>query len=235
MMYVPQSSRQACPDEQVFYSLISKDPVLSHFLETGNMQTNAHFTANKLYKDPDFLHFIAPFYEQAFTAAIIQCFNTGNTGMMSDITGNPILLDDGYQEKSYCTILDYLQEKQQKLLSIWNDLQLKNKIDTTELKNLASPTSISLLNYLPDEFEGFRSEYCNELVKLTRLLVRTDYDMAHELIINTLELHCLPQSRQRATICFQELQNIEEHAKPTGINQRPTFILLRLIAAMSKK
>ena len=231
MMDVPQSSRQTTPEEQAFYSCISHDPVLSAFLETGNLQSNAQFTSNKIYKDPRFLHFIAPVFEDAFTSAVIQCFRTGNTSMMNDIMANPILLDDEYQERSYCSILTFLQAKQQKLLSIWHALQLKHKIKPCDLEQLTSITTITLLNCLPDEFQWLRSEYCNELVKITRLLVKTDYQMALELITNARQLNCLPASQQRAEECYCELQNMDVNEK----HLRPAFVLLRYILAFSKK
>ena len=231
MMDVSQSSRQTSPEEQVFYSCISHDPVLSHFLETGNLQNNARFTRNTIFKDPRFLHFISPVFEDAFTSAVIQCFRTGNTDMMSNIMANPILLNDEYQERSYCTILIFLQAKQQKLISIWNNLQLKHKIKPSDLEQQASPTTITLLNYLPDEFQGLRSEYCNELVKITKLLVKTDYQTALELILNAKQLNCLPQSQQRAEECYRELQNMDDNEK----HLRPAFVLLRYILAFSKK
>ena len=231
MMDVPQSSRQTTPEEQAFYSYISHDPVLSHFLETGNVQNNAQFTPNKILKDPRFLRFISPVFEDVFTSAVIQCFRTGNTGMMSDIMANPILLDDEYQERSYCTILTFLQAKQQKLITIRNNLQLKHKIKPSDMEQQAGNTIITLLNYLPDEFQGLRSEYCNELVKITKLLVKTDYNMAFELISNARQLNCLPQSLRRAEECYCELQNMEANDK----HLRPTFVLFRYILAFSKK
>lgn len=231
MMDVPQSSRQTSPEEQAFYSFISHDPVLSTFLETGNLQSHAQFTANKIYKDPRFLHFISPVFEDVFTSAVIQCFRTGNTSMMNDIMANPILLDDEYQERSYCSILTFLQAKQQKLRSIWHTLQLKHKIKPSDLEPLTSSITITLLNYLPDEFQWWRSEYSNELVKITRLLAKTDYYMALELITNTIQLNCLPSSQQRAEECYRELLNVEANEK----HPRPAFILLRYILALSKK
>jgi hypothetical protein len=231
MMDVPQSSRQISPEEQAFYSFISHDPVLSHFLATGNLQSNAKFTANKIYKDPRFLRFISPVFEDAFTSAVIQCLRTGNTSMMGDIMANPILLDDDYKERSYCSILIFLQAKQQKLISIWNNLQLKHKVKPSDMEQQTSITTINLLNYLPDEFQGLRSEYCNELVKITRLLAKTDYHGASELIMNARQMNCLPQSQQRAEDCYRELLNMEANEK----HERPAFVLFRYILAFSKK
>jgi hypothetical protein len=231
MMDVPQSSRQTSPEEQAFYSSISHDPVLSNFLETGNLQSNAQFAPNKIYKDPRFLRFISPVFEDVFTSAVIQCFRTGNTGMMHDIMANPILLDDEYQERSFCSILTFLQAKQQKLITIWNTLQLKHKIKPSDLEQQTSIETITLFNYLPDEFQWLRSEYSNELVKITRLLVKTDYQMALELITNARQLNCLPASQQRAEDCYCELVNMEANEK----HLRPTFVLLRYILAFNKK
>jgi hypothetical protein len=228
MMYVPQSSRLTSSEEQVYLSFISNDPVLFHFLETGEIQSDDRFVQNDRYKSPDFLHFISQKYEAVFTAAIIRCFNTGNTGMMNALVSNPIFLDDEYQEKSYFTILNFLLAKQQKLLTIWNNLQLKKKIHSTDIEQ---QTTITLLNYLPDEFQGFRSEYCNELVKISKLLALTDPHLAIELIISTSKLNCLPQSRQRVLECYQQLQTME--IKPTPSENR--FTILRLIFAFSKR
>jgi hypothetical protein len=228
MMYVPQSSRLTSSEEQVYLSLVNNDPVLFHFLETGEIQSDDRFVQNDRYKSPGFLHFISQKYEAVFTAAIIQCFNTGNAGMMNALVNNPIFLDDEYQEKSYFTILNFLLAKQQKLLTIRNNLQLKKKIHSTDIEQ---QTTITLLNYLPDEFQGFRSEYCNELVKISKLLVLTDPPLAIELIISTSKLNCLPQSRQRVLECYQQLQTME--IKPTPAENR--FAILRLIFAFSKR
>jgi hypothetical protein len=227
MMYVPQSSRLTSSEEQAYQSLISNDPVLTHFLETGEIQSEDRFIQSDRYKFPDFLHFIAPQYEAVFTSAIIQSFNTGNTGLMSALMSNPILLDDEYQQKSYFTILSYLRERQQQLLTISNNLQLRNKINPADLD---LQITILLLNYLPDEFQGFRSEYSNKLVKISKLLSLTDIHLAIELIVNTSKLNCMPQSRQKVLECYQQLQTMD--IKPISENR---FAILRLIFAFNKR
>jgi len=228
MMYVPKSSRLTSTEEQAYLANISNDPALSNFLESGEMPGNAKFSQNDRYKSPGFLRFISAKYEAVFTTAVIQCFNTGNIDMMNALVNNPILLDDEHQQKSYFVILSFLREKQQKLITLWNNLQLKKKINSTDLEQ---QTTISLLNYLPDEFQGFRSEYCNELVKISKLLSLTDPHLAIELIINTSKLNCLPKSRQRVLECYQQLQTME--IKPTPLEHR--FTILRLIFAFSKR
>ena len=235
MKYVqPTLHQQANPEEQIFISVIKSDPALSSFLETGILSSNAKFLWQDVYKDPDFLHFISPGFEAVFTPAIIQCFTTGNTSMMNDLVTNPLLLDDVAEEKSFCTILNFLQEKQKQLLVIWNQLQLGTKINVAELEKLTGITTISLLNYLPHEFQAFRSEYCNELVKIAQLLVRKDPEMAHELIVHTRDLDCLPQSKQRVEDCYTAMQKMETTITRKSVSER-SAVWIRFFFLPAKK
>jgi hypothetical protein len=97
--------------EKAFRTLISNDPALSHFLETGFMHSNARFAKEAIYKDTAFLAFISPYFQPVYVEAIRAAFVLKDTNAMSDVAVNPILLDTGHRIQAFDQILVYLEEK----------------------------------------------------------------------------------------------------------------------------
>ncbi len=198
--------------EKSFRSFISNDPALSYFLETGSMRNNSRFSREEIYKDPAFLAFISPYFQDVYVKAIFRSFDLKDTNLMSDVAVNRILLDDAHKQQAFDQILAYLEEKKAKLVSLSNKLHLGEAISLLDLSDYAGIMIIANLNYLPVEFKEFRSAYGREILKVIQWLVSRDFQAALNMATDLRQLKCDPQTMHDADALYQQLENTSQKA-----------------------
>jgi len=198
--------------EKAFRSFISNDPALSYFLETGTLRKNAKFAKEELYKDPAFLAFISPYFEDIYVKAVFRCFDLKDTNLISDIAGNPLLLDDTHKTMAFGKITKLLEDKKARLISLSNNIQMGYQVDMIELSEQTGVMTICILNYLPVEFQAFRTTYGNEIVKLVRSLMTKDFNSARNIITDVRQLKADAQTTYDAEQIYQQMENAAQKA-----------------------
>jgi len=212
MKYEPSAGANISEQEKAFRSFISNDPALTFFLETGSMRKNGKFSKEEIYKDPAFLAFISPYFQDVYVKAILRAFDLKDTNLMSDVAANPILLDDAHKKQAFDQILAYLEEQKMKLISLSNKLHLGEAIALLDLSEYAGIMTIANLNYLPAEFQDFRSAYAREILKVIRWQVNRDFQAALNMATDLRQLKCDAQTTYDADALYQQLENASQKA-----------------------
>jgi hypothetical protein len=210
MKYEQSVAANISEQEKAFRTFISNDPALSYFLETGSMRKNAKFSREEIYKDPAFLAFISPYFQDVYVKAIFRAFDLKDTNLMSDVAVNPILLDDVHKSLAFDQILTYLEEKKAKLVSLVNKLQLGGPVGILDLSEYAGIITIANLNYLPVDFQEFRSAYSKEIVKAVRWLVSRDFSAALNIATDLRQLKCDAQTTYDNDALYQTMENASQ-------------------------
>ena len=212
MKYELSASATISEQEKAFRSYVSNDPALSYFLETGTLRKNAKFAAERVYKDPAFLDFMSPYFEDIYVKAVFRCFDLKDTNLISDIAANPLLLNDAHKKMAFDKIFKFLEEKKAKLVSLANSIQMGYHVDMIELSEHTGVMTICILNYLPVEFQAFRTEYGNEIVKLVRSLMTKDFNSARNIITDVRQLKADAQTTYDADELYQRIENAAQKA-----------------------
>lgn len=212
MKYEPSAGANISEQEKAFRSFISNDPALTFFLETGSMRKNGKFSREEIYKDPAFLAFISPYFQDVYVKAILRAFDLKDTNLMSDVAANPILLDDAHKKQAFDQIMVYLEEQKMKLVSLSNKLHLGEAIALLDLSEYAGIMTIANLNYLPAEFQDFRSAYAREILKVIRWQVNRDFQSALNMATDLRQLKCDAQTTYDADALYQQLENASQKA-----------------------
>ncbi|PWV46179.1 hypothetical protein [Chitinophaga sp. S165] len=210
MKYEQSVAANISEQEKAFRTFIGNDPALSYFLETGSMRKNAKFSKEEIYKDPAFLAFISPYFQDVYVKAILRAFDLKDTNLMSDVAVNPILLDDAHKTQAFDQIRRYLEEMKGKLVSLNNRLQLGGSVTITELSEHAGIMVIANLNYLPLEFQDFRSGYGKEIFKVVRWLVSRNFSAALNIATDLRQLKCDAQTTYDNDALYQTLENASQ-------------------------
>lgn len=212
MKYETSLDLNVSEQEKAFRSFISNDPALTYFLETGSMRKNAKFSREEIYKDPQFLAFIAPYFEDLYVKAVLRSFDTRDTNLISDVAANPLLLDDAHKQKAFSRILSFLEDKKTGLISYANKIQLGEGVNVITLSQYIGIINICILNYLPIEFQAFRTAYCKEIIKLARTLVSGHFNLALNIMTDTRQLKCDTQTTQEADALYLSLEEAAQKA-----------------------
>ncbi|MCF6404547.1 hypothetical protein L3C95_16745 [Chitinophaga filiformis] len=188
MQYERSASVNISEQEKTFRALISNDPALSYFLETGTMQPNAKFAEEVIYSDPAFLAFISPYFHEVYVNAITSAFDLEDTNLMGDINMNAILLDDAHRKQALDDILIYLEQRKAALELFHATLHMQGPINIFILAEHTSIDTIYNLNYLPAEFQEFRSDYAQVIMKVINSLANWYQSAAMTMITDLREL-----------------------------------------------
>ena len=212
MKYEQSVAANFSEQEKAFRTFISNDPALTYFLETGSMRKNAKFSKEEIYKDPAFLAFISPYFQELYVKAVFRAFDLKDTNLMSDIAANPILLDDAHKKQAFDQILAYLEERKAKMVSLSNKMQLGDTTVVLDLSEYTGIMTIANLNYLPVEFQEFRSAYAREIFKVIRTLISRDFSTALNIATDLRQLKCDAQTTYDADSLYQTLENAAQKA-----------------------
>ncbi|MEC5146463.1 hypothetical protein [Chitinophaga sp. 212800010-3] len=191
------------PGQLAFHQLISRDPVLLHFLETG--QITGFIAAEVRYSDDNFLTFISPYFEPVFTAAVLESFKKKNLQEMKWLFGGRLLMNGEYLTKCYRRIFRYgaVLEEQLKLYN--EELNDGGYVHMHVLWELANKTLIAQLNLLPEEFRSWRSDYGIAMINLALAAYGKHRDFAMDTILLVRELHTTDYVQERAEVRRNEL------------------------------
>lgn len=213
MKYVQPTTANISEQEKTFRAFVSNDPVLSYFLETGSIAANERFAKQEIYKDPAFVAFVSPYFQEAYVKAILSVLDQKDTNGMSDVAANPVLLDYGHRQKAFDQILVYLEEKKTKLASLHHKIIMHELTDFMELPDFTNIMTITNLNYLPGEFLEFRSAYAGVVVKVIKSIANQEMKMSLSMATNLRELTVDMQTSHDVIAVYKLLDNANEEQK----------------------
>ncbi|MCF6404549.1 hypothetical protein L3C95_16755 [Chitinophaga filiformis] len=188
MKYEQSATTNISEQEKAFRTYISADPALSHFLGTGDLQPNARFVKEEIYRDPAFLAFISPYFKEVYVEAVRRAFALKDMNLMSDVTANPLLLNGEHRLQAFDELLADLEERKTKLAAMHHKLVMYEPFEFTDLLEYTDVAIIGNMNYLPVEFLEFRSSYAALVVKTIKALVNRDLQTSLTMVCNLCEL-----------------------------------------------
>ena len=189
--------------ELIYHQQVAADPVLLHFLETGEM--TGRIADHVLYKDADFLLFIAPYYEPLFTVAILNSLEKQDVPTMEYLFSGPLLLDGEHITASYRRVLRYLKTMDNQLKATTESINNGAAYRWKYLVHYAQPTLIRLLNILPNEFNKWRSDYGISLINLALAIYTKDFKQGMKVLALAEALHTTDYVQERVQVRKKEL------------------------------
>lgn len=213
MQYEQSIAANISEQEMTFRTAISNDPVLLHFLQTGTIGSNERFTKQMIYKDPAFVTFISPYFQDAYVKATINALDLKDSNLMSAVAANPILLDYQHRQQASDQILVYLEEKKAKLAALHYKIIMHEPMDFMELPDFTNITTITNLNYLPGEFLDFRSAYAGVAMKVVKSIANQDIKMSLNMNTNLRELIVDMQTLQEIMEFYKIINSADNEQK----------------------
>jgi hypothetical protein len=156
-----------------YHNAIQQDEVLKRFVGQHQLDPDdPSFEDNPIYETEGFKRFIGPYFGAAFAANVIHLLQNPDFVAAKTLFAFPRLWDEESAQKHWQIIQKVLDEKLAGLKKAKeNPFSYGIKIDGRGEKAYFHPDLISILNFLPDSFEQFRTDYGSQLVDLAINLI----------------------------------------------------------------
>ena len=155
-------------DLKEFYLYLTSNKKLNEFLVNGNENVFNSFKQDSIFKLPDFVNFISPYYAPKFDKALSNAFENEDVGLLKSILKTSFLVSQSNVNTAYKTISNILQNRLAELSEIRTDIKNEESIydddDIHEVVDLVTeyfPTET--LNCLPNYFQSQILKIANEI------------------------------------------------------------------------
>jgi tetratricopeptide (TPR) repeat protein len=161
-------------DKRDFHLFIFENSDLNHFLTSGDLNFFRTFKTESIYKLPDFIDFISPYFSVQYAKAISRNFKTNNFNNVKSLLSVKPLVNESYIEDCYKSTYATLKEIENEIIKITKDIEFKKsehiKNDFSELPKLIKQiVNIDLINLLPSYFQSLRNQFAetNKILAVT--------------------------------------------------------------------
>ena len=155
-------------DLKEFYLYLTSNKKLNEFLVNGNENVFNSFKQDSIFKLPDFVNFISPYYAPKFDKALSNAFENEDVELLKSILKTSFLVSQSNVNTAYKTVSNILQNRLAELSEIRNDIKNEESIydddDIHEVVDLVTeyfPTEP--LNCLPNYFQSQILKIANEI------------------------------------------------------------------------
>ena len=155
-------------DHKEFYLYLVKNKYLNEFLANGNQLFFENFKQDSIYKLPEFINFISPFFASKFDRAISENFEQNNFNQVKQILKTSILIAQADYNLAFKGISNKIHNKITEIdaltKDIENEVSVYNENNITEVViKIKSLVAVESLNSLPAYFESQKLKIANSI------------------------------------------------------------------------
>lgn len=155
-------------DLKEFYLYLSSNKKLNEFLVNGNENVFENFKQDSIFKLPDFINFISPYYSLKFDKALSCSFENEDVGLMKSILKTSFLISQNNINTAYKAVSNILQNRLTELFEIRSDI--KNEESEYDEDNIHELVYLVIdyfptepINCLPNYFQSQILKIANEI------------------------------------------------------------------------
>lgn len=155
-------------DLKEFYLYLASNKKLNNFLVNGNDDVFTNFKQDSIFKLPEFIKFISPYFAPKFGKAFLNAFENENVEQTKVILNTSSLISQANINTAYKSVSNNIQNKIAEIAEIKNDIKneesVYNEDDIDEVVDLVIKYFPSdILNCLPDYFQSQILKIANEI------------------------------------------------------------------------
>lgn len=155
-------------DLKEFYLYLTSNKKLNEFLVNGNESVFDSFKQDSIFKLPDFINFISPYYAPKFDKALSSAFEDEDVELLKSILKTSFLISQNNVNTAYKGVSNILQNRLIEVSKIRTDIKNEESVydddDIHEVVDLVTdyfPTDP--LNCLPNYFQSQILKIANEI------------------------------------------------------------------------
>jgi hypothetical protein len=151
-----------------FYLYLASNKKLNHFLVNGNDAVFINFKQDSIFKLPEFINFISPYFAPKFDKALLKAFENENVEQTEAILKTSFLISQNDINLGYRSISNNIQNRIDEIAEIKRDIKNEESVydeyDIDEVVDLVVDYFPSdILNCLPNYFQSQILKIANEI------------------------------------------------------------------------
>jgi len=168
-------------DKKDFHLFIYQNKDLNNFLSNGDLTFFKTYKVESIYKLPDFLNFISPYFTQRYEKLLSKNFRTKNIANVKVLLSLKPIVNESYFEDCYKSTYAVIKEIENEIIQTTKDIENKKSrhIDSSfqELSDLIrNKVNVELINLLPSYFQSLRNQLAQTIRNLARDLNNDPYN-----------------------------------------------------------
>lgn len=162
------------PDKKEFHYFIYQNEHLNKFLTSGKLSFFDNYQFESIYKLPDFLDFISPFFCEQYDKVLSENYKTGNKEAVKKILLVKPITNETYFEKCFKSTYSFIRSVDNDINKVIKEIENEqNSFIEKEFNGLATVISekvnVPLLNLLPTSyFQSLRNQVAQTIRNLAR-------------------------------------------------------------------
>jgi hypothetical protein len=158
-------------DKKEFHFFIFQNVHFNKFITEGKLDLFENYKVESIYKLPEFLDFVSPFFSEQYDKLLAQNIKLGRLENVTKILSVRPITNDSYIGKCYKSTYVYLWEIDADINQISDDIKNKKSLFVenkfNELPNvILERINVPLLNLLPSYFQNLRNQLAQNIRNL---------------------------------------------------------------------
>lgn len=177
-------------DKKDFHLFIFDNIDLNNFLTTGDLNFFRTYKIESIYKLPDFIEFISPYFSVQYAKSLSRNFKNNNINNVKSLLSIKPIVNEIHFEDCYKSTYSVLKDIENEIIKITKNIQFKSSEHIeNDFKNLpkliSSKVNVDLINLLPSYFQSLRNQLA-ETNKILAVIINNipynKYEPAFELM-----------------------------------------------------
>jgi hypothetical protein len=177
-------------DKREFHFFIFQNRLLNEFLYKGSILFFEKYQAESIYKLPEFLDFISPYFASQYDKILAENFRNKNIGTLSKMIGIKPITNELFFERCYKRTYAILRDLDGQINKIFKEIELN---ESTFIKDnffgldsmISGKVDVEMINILPTYFQSLRNQLAQSIRNLS-VQINNDphknYSCAYKLI-----------------------------------------------------
>jgi hypothetical protein len=163
-------------DNKEFFYYLANNDLLNEFLINGNSQLFSNFKQDSIFKLPDFITFISPYYSIQYDKVLFTAFEKNNLSLFTSILKAPQLFAQSDVNNAYKSLTNYINTKISEIDKLKKDIENEesdydedNIFEVVDLIKQTFPSAS--LNQLPNYFQSQILKIANTINYLSNSII----------------------------------------------------------------
>lgn len=146
-------------EKKEFHCYLVTNPSLNNFLTSGDENLFTCFSQDSIYKIPEFISFINPFFSERFDKSLLKAFKANDTKLLISILRTQILVNQANINAAFKSVSNEIKNRIEEVNKITEEIKnSERECDEESIEEIANEVReafpVELINSLPSYFQS---------------------------------------------------------------------------------